>query len=66
LGLLANIGGGLIHILLVVAVVVLIFHFIQGRSRVGLRILVSRLRAPDHGSPQHGTSRTSHAVQGSP
>ncbi|MDE8670534.1 lmo0937 family membrane protein [Pseudarthrobacter sp. H3Y2-7] len=34
LGLLANIGGGLIHILLVVAVVVLIFHFIQGRSRV--------------------------------
>jgi hypothetical protein len=33
LGLLANIGGGLIHILLVVAVVVLIFHFIQGRSR---------------------------------
>jgi fatty acid desaturase len=34
LGLLANIGGGLIHILLVVAVVVLIFHFLQGRSRV--------------------------------
>ena len=34
LGLLTNIGGGLIHILLVVAVVVLIFHFIQGRSRV--------------------------------
>jgi len=33
LGLLTNIGGGLIHILLVVAVVVLIFHFIQGRSR---------------------------------
>ncbi len=33
LGLLANIGGGLIHILLVVAVVVLVFHFIQGRSR---------------------------------
>ncbi|HKU01500.1 MAG TPA: lmo0937 family membrane protein [Arthrobacter sp.] len=33
LGLLANIGGGLIHILLVVAVVVLIFHFLQNRSR---------------------------------
>jgi hypothetical protein len=33
LGLLGNIGGGLIHILLVVAVVVLIFHFLQGRSR---------------------------------
>lgn len=33
LGLLANIGGGFIHILLVVAVVVLIFHFLQGRSR---------------------------------
>ncbi|MGO4237816.1 lmo0937 family membrane protein [Pseudarthrobacter sp. YAF2] len=33
LGLLANIGGGFIHILLVVAVVVLIFHFVQGRSR---------------------------------
>ncbi|HEY8699624.1 MAG TPA: lmo0937 family membrane protein [Arthrobacter sp.] len=34
LGLLTNIGGGLIHILLVVAVVVLVFHFIRGRSRV--------------------------------
>ncbi|MET3923760.1 lmo0937 family membrane protein [Arthrobacter sp. UYEF20] len=34
LGLLTNIGGGLIHILLVVAVVVLIFHFVRGRSRV--------------------------------
>jgi hypothetical protein len=33
LGLLANIGGGLIHILLVVAVVVLIFHFVRGRTR---------------------------------
>lgn len=32
-GLLANIGGGLIHILLVIAVVVLIFHFVRGRSR---------------------------------
>jgi fatty acid desaturase len=34
LGLLTNIGGGLIHLLLVIAVVVLIFHFIRGRSRV--------------------------------
>jgi hypothetical protein len=33
LGLLANIGGGLIHILLVIAVVDLIFHFVRGRSR---------------------------------
>lgn len=33
LGLLANIGGGLIHILLVVAVIVLVIHFVQGRSR---------------------------------
>jgi hypothetical protein len=33
LGLLGNIGGGLIHLLLVIAVVVLIFHFIRGRSR---------------------------------
>ena len=32
LGLLGNIGGGLIHLLLVIAVVVLIFHFIRGRS----------------------------------
>ncbi len=34
LGFIANIGGGLIHLLLVIAVVVLIFHFIRGRSRV--------------------------------
>lgn len=34
LGLLANIGGGLIHILLVVAVIVLIVHFVRGRSRI--------------------------------
>jgi hypothetical protein len=33
LGLLGNIGGGLIHILLVVAIVVLIFHFVRGRTR---------------------------------
>ena len=32
LGLLGNIGGGLIHLLLVIAVVVLVFHFIRGRS----------------------------------
>jgi hypothetical protein len=32
LGLLGNFGGGLIHLLLVIAVVVLIFHFIRGRS----------------------------------
>jgi hypothetical protein len=34
LGLLGGIGGGFIHLLLVIAVIVLIFHFIQGRSRV--------------------------------
>ncbi|MFJ4207862.1 lmo0937 family membrane protein [Paenarthrobacter sp. NPDC089675] len=34
LGLLANIGGGLIHILLVIALIVLIIHFVRGRSRV--------------------------------
>ena len=33
LGLLGNIGGGLIHMLLVIAVVVLILHFVRGRSR---------------------------------
>jgi hypothetical protein len=33
LGLLGNIGGGLIHILLVVAIIVLIFHFVRGRTR---------------------------------
>lgn len=33
LGLLGSIGGGFIHLLLVVAVVVLVFHFIRGRSR---------------------------------
>jgi ABC-type xylose transport system permease subunit len=33
LGLLGNIGGGLIHLLLVIAVVVLIFHFVRGRTR---------------------------------
>ncbi|UKA57699.1 lmo0937 family membrane protein [Arthrobacter sp. FW306-2-2C-D06B] len=34
LGFIGGLGGGLIHLLLVVAVVVLIFHFIRGRSRV--------------------------------
>lgn len=34
LGLLGNIGGGFIHLLLVIAGVVLIFHFVRGRSRV--------------------------------
>ena len=33
LGLIGNIGGGFTHLLLVIAVVVLIFHFIRGRSR---------------------------------
>ncbi|HET8879607.1 MAG TPA: lmo0937 family membrane protein [Arthrobacter sp.] len=32
LGLLGSIGGGFIHLLLVVAVIVLVFHFIRGRS----------------------------------
>ena len=34
LGLIGGIGGGFIHLLLVVAVIVLVFHFIRGRSRV--------------------------------
>ena len=33
-GLLANIGGGLIHILLVIALVVFIWNLITGRSNV--------------------------------
>ncbi|GAA4042718.1 MULTISPECIES: lmo0937 family membrane protein [Arthrobacter] len=33
LGLIGNIGGGFIHLLLVIAVILLIFHFIRGRSR---------------------------------
>jgi hypothetical protein len=32
LGLLLHIGGALIHLLLVIAVVVLILHFIRGRA----------------------------------
>ncbi|HEY6058119.1 MAG TPA: lmo0937 family membrane protein [Candidatus Limnocylindrales bacterium] len=34
LGFIANIAGGLIHLLLVVAVVVLLFEFLRGRRAV--------------------------------
>jgi hypothetical protein len=34
LGLLANIGGGLIHLLLVLAVIVFIANFLSGRRTV--------------------------------
>lgn len=34
LGLLANVGGGLIHILLVIALVVFIYNMITGRKSV--------------------------------
>lgn len=34
LGLLAHIGGGLIHLLLVIAIIVVIVHLIQGRRAV--------------------------------
>lgn len=34
LGLVANIGGGLVHILLVVAVVVVVINLLRGRSAV--------------------------------
>jgi hypothetical protein len=34
IGLLAHIGGALIHIALVIALVVFVFHFITGRKRV--------------------------------
>lgn len=33
-GLLAEVGGGLIHLLLVAAVVVLLFNFVSGRRAV--------------------------------
>jgi uncharacterized membrane protein len=33
LGLIGNIGGGLVHILLVIAVIVLAYNFLTGRSR---------------------------------
>ena len=34
IGLVANIGGGLIHLLLVVAVIILIYNLITGRRTV--------------------------------
>jgi hypothetical protein len=34
LGLIGHIGGGIIHLLLVIALIVLIFHFLTGRRRV--------------------------------
>jgi hypothetical protein len=34
LGLLGNIGGGLIHLLLVVAVIVFLYQFLSGRRQV--------------------------------
>lgn len=36
LGLLGHIGGGLIHLLLVVGVIVLIVHFLRGRNHSAL------------------------------
>lgn len=33
-GLLASIGGGFVHILLVIAVILLILHLLRGRSRL--------------------------------
>jgi len=36
LGLIGNIGGGLIHLLLVIAVVVFIYNMIAGRRRGGV------------------------------
>ena len=36
LGLIGNVGGGLIHILLVVAVIVFIYNMITGRRRGGV------------------------------
>jgi 4-hydroxybenzoate polyprenyltransferase len=34
IGFLTNIGGGLIHLILVIAVVVFLFQFLSGRRRV--------------------------------
>jgi hypothetical protein len=34
IGLIANIGGGLIHLLLIVALVILVFNLITGRRAV--------------------------------
>ncbi len=36
LGFIAHVGGGLIHILLVIGLIVLIVHFVQGRGRKGV------------------------------
>ncbi len=36
LGLIGNIGGGLIHVLLVVAVIVFIYNMIAGRRKGGV------------------------------
>ncbi len=35
LGLVANIGGGLIHLLLVIALIVLVVNLLQGRRALG-------------------------------
>jgi len=34
IGFVANVGGGLIHLLLVVAVIILVFNLLSGRSTV--------------------------------
>jgi hypothetical protein len=34
LGLIAHIGGGLIHILLVIALIVIVYNFVTGRKAV--------------------------------
>jgi hypothetical protein len=34
IGLVANIGGGLIHLLLVIALIILVYNLITGRSTV--------------------------------
>jgi len=36
LGLIAHIGGGLIHLVIVIAVIVAIVHFVQRHSRAGI------------------------------
>lgn len=34
IGLVANIGGGIIHILLVIAIIIIVYNLVTGRSRV--------------------------------
>jgi hypothetical protein len=34
LGLIAHVGGALIHLILIIALVVFVFHFITGRKKV--------------------------------